>query len=72
MQKRDEKALREDVLIAERLLLIETGFNMSSYHLHGDVSELCSRVGWHDTRVQLAWNIVNDRCPSRLLSACHS
>ena len=62
MQGRDEKTLREHVLVAERLLLLETGFRLPAYHLHGDVAALCADVGWAEERHQAAWNVVNDRC----------
>jgi hypothetical protein len=61
VQARAEKELREAVLTAERLLLLETGFRVPAYHLHGDVAALCASASWPKERHQAAWNIVNDR-----------
>jgi hypothetical protein len=65
---RVDKELRESVLVAERLLLLETGFRLPAYHLHGDVAALCAAAGWAEDRHQAAWNIVNDRRACSLVS----
>jgi hypothetical protein len=62
MQARDEKAMRDHVLTAERLIMLETGFRLPAYHLHGDVAAMCAALEWDEPRTQCAWNITNDRC----------
>ena len=61
LQARDEKVVREHVLSAERLLMLETGFRLPAYHLHGDVSLICCDLQLKQRQHQVAWNIVNDR-----------
>lgn len=62
LQARSAKDVREQVLAAERLLLLETGFQVDGRPLHGEVAEACTGLKWPPALRQTAWNITSDRC----------
>jgi hypothetical protein len=62
--QRDERVLREAVLIAERAIIMELGFLFPEFSLHGEVYRLCVSLCLPREMTQAAWNIANDRCGS--------
>jgi hypothetical protein len=59
--QRDEQVLRKAVITAERALLVEIGFFLPDFPLHGEVYRHCVNLSLPMELTQAAWNIANDR-----------
>eukprot|EP00892_Ulva_mutabilis_P010926 jgi/Ulvmu1/8205/UM041_0014.1 len=63
---RQERAMKERVLAAERAILMDLGYQFVDYPLHGDVYQRCELLDASPELTQAAWNMASDSFTSSI------